>query len=63
MSIRRTSTSFMTMTLCPYHLSFYMDRPDDYEVIRLSPWNGPISACTKCNRFGYDYLITEKARS
>ena len=63
MSIRRTSTSFMTMTLCPKHLSFYKDRPDDYDIIRLTPWNGPVSECTKCNWYGYDYLITEKARS
>lgn len=67
MSIRRYYTPSMTTTLCPMHLSFYIDEPNKYEIERLTPPNGPKSECTMCNDYkpgyGYDYRITEKARS
>jgi len=56
------STGSMLMTLCPKCLSFYREHPDEYLIKRISPWDGPKSSCTKCNWFGYDYLVVEKER-
>lgn len=60
MNINRARTSCMVMTLCPRCLSFYINHPNDYDVERLTEWNGPKSICTKCNYLGYDYRITDK---
>ena len=59
---RSLISSSMVMTLCPRCLSFYRERPNEYLIRRLTPWNGPKSCCTKCDRLGYDYEIVEKAR-
>ncbi len=58
----KNSSSNMVMTLCPKCFSFYRERPSEYRIRRLSPWDGPRSICSKCDRLGYDYEIVEKAR-
>ena len=56
----RFPSSIMVMTLCPRCLSFYRNHPEEYEIERLSNWNGPMNTCSKCEKFGYDYKIIDK---
>ncbi len=48
-------------SLCSKCLKDYIQHPD-YIVRRLDPFAKIKSKCDKCEKFGYDYVITEKNR-
>lgn len=50
----------LIMTLCPTCLNFYRNHPEEYFIRRITPWNGPKYSCSKCDRYGFDYEITDK---